>query len=141
LINFIVKKYLNIKISKNKIFDINNIIYKYYKNNRLTITAKELIVTHIDPVIILNKLNTKSKLIRLNYNLDSPVKTHFQLFYKENKSDIYNENNSYRVAIKKGNNKISLSIPAKYINNQLRVDLVAKIGTYKINDFSIHEVE
>jgi hypothetical protein len=142
----IVKKLSNINVidynnNGNKIFDINNIKYKYYKNNRLTIVAKELMTTHIDPIIILNKLNTKSKLIRLNYNLDSSVKTHFQLFYKENKSDIYNENNSYRVAIKKGNNKISLSIPSKYINNKLRVDLVGTIGKYKINDFSIYEVE
>jgi hypothetical protein len=144
--NGIVKKLsdistVNYNNNGSKIFDINNIKYKYYKNNRLTITDKELITTHLDPIIILNKLNTKSKFIRLNYNLDSSVKTHFQLFYKENKSDKYSEDNSYRVAIKKGKNKISLSIPAKYINNQLRVDLVGRIGKYKINDFSIYEVE
>ena len=66
--------------------------------------------------------------------------TTFQLFYKEEKKDKYNETNSYRRTIKKGNNDISLSIPAKYINNQLRVDLVGKIGKYTINDFSIYEV-
>jgi len=124
-----------------KIFDINKIKLKNHEKTRLTITDKKLIVTHIDPIITLNKLKTKSKFIRLNYNLDSSVKTVFELFYKENKSDQYRQKNSFRVAIKKGNNKISLSIPAKYINNTLRVDLVGKIGKYKINDFSIYEIE
>jgi len=137
------KKIFKYQKSKNeiKIFDINDIKYKYYKSNRLTIIKKKLTTTHHDPIIILNKLKTKSEFVRLNYNLDSSVKTVFQLFYKENKSTKYTENNSYKVAIKKGKNKISLSIPAKYINNQLRVDLVSKIGKYKINDFSIYEVE
>ncbi|MBL0687570.1 MAG: hypothetical protein JJV94_07075 [Sulfurospirillum sp.] len=144
--NRIVKKLSNINIinynnNGSKLFDINNIKYKYHKNNRLTIKDKKLITTHVDPIIILNELKTKSKFVRLNYNLDSSVKTHFQLFYKENKSSKYNENDSYRVAIKKGNNKISLSIPSKYINNNLRVDLVGKIGQYKVNDFSIYEIE
>ncbi len=145
--DYIVKNLPSIRITEynnngKKIFDINNKKdeYEYDKNNRLTIVSKELITTHDDPIIILNKLKTKSKFVRINYNLDSSVKTQFQLFYKENENAKYNENNSYNVAIKKGNNKISLSIPAKYINNNLRVDLVNAIGKYKINDFSIYEV-
>lgn len=142
--NYIVKKFPNIRIvnytnSGNKIFDINK--NKYDKKNKLTISEKEFITRHSDPIIILNKLKTKSKLVRINYNLDSSVKTQFQLFYKENENDKYTEKNSYNIAIKKGNNKISLSIPAKYINNDLRVDLVSTIGKYKINDFSIYEVK
>jgi len=144
--NKVVKKTSNIHIvdynnKGNKIFDINNVKYQYYKNNHLSIIDKELITTHHDPIVHLNKLKSKSKWVRINYSLDSSVKTTFQLFYKANKSSKYNEKDSYKVALKKGKNKISLSIPSKYINNQLRVDLVAKIGKYKINDFSIYEVE
>ena len=122
----------------NKIFDISN---SKYKNNRFTIRKKELITTNGDPIIILNKLKSKSKLVRINYNLDSSIKTIFQVFYKVDKNAEYSENNSYRIDIKKGNNKISLSMPAEYINNTLRVDLVSSIGKYKINDFSIYEEE
>jgi len=142
----IVKKISNIDIFHddekkiyNKIFDINNIKYKYYKNKDLSINNSELIATHHDPIIILNKLKTKSNFVNLHCNLHSSVKTKFQIFYKENQNDVYIENNSYQVPIKKGTNKISLSIPAKYINNNLRVDLVSKIGKYKINNFSIYE--
>lgn len=125
--------------NETRIFDINNIKYKYHNNRRLTIIDKKLNTIHNDPIIILNNLTTQSKYVRLNYNIDSLVNTSFQLFYKETKNAKYKGPNSYKVSIKKGNNKISLSIPAKYINNQLRIDLVSRIGTYKINDFSIYE--
>ena len=125
----------------NSIFNINDSQYSYYKNNRLTILNKELISTHNDPIIILNKLKTKSKFVRLNCNLNSSEVTSFQLFFKETKTSKYNESDSYTVTIKKGNNKISLIIPSKYINNNLRVDLVGKVGKYIINDFSIYEIQ
>jgi len=121
------------------IFDINDIKYQYYKNKDVSILDKKLIATGNDPIVILNTLQTNSKFVRLNYDVDSPTDATFQLFYKENKNSKYSENDSYRVPLKKGNNKISLSIPAKYINNGLRVDLVSLKGEYTINEFKIYD--
>lgn len=126
---------------KDLIFNINNPIYEYYKNDRFTIKDKELSVSHKDPIIILNKLSSKSKLVTLNYKINSIQNTNFQLFYKENIKDKYSETSSYRVPIKKGVNNITLLIPSKYINNQLRIDLAEKIGKYQIENLSIYEVE
>lgn len=143
--NRIIKKIPNIFMIKynnngNKIFDINNIQYKYYKNNGFTIKDKKLTTIHNDPIIILNRLKTRSKSVKINYNLNSTVNTKLKLFYKRNRNSSYNEKDSYIVVINKGNNKISLSLPAKYINNNLRIDLVDKIGKYKIKDLSIYEL-
>ncbi len=126
--------------NETKIFDINDKDYKYYKNNKFTVHNRQLKVLQKDPVMILNRLRTKSSFVRLYYNIDAPVKTLFQLFYKETKNATYSEANSYKVTINKGSNIISLSVPAKYINNNLRVDLVNRAGNYKINDFAIYEI-
>lgn len=127
--------------AKNTIFNIHNPQDIHYIKQGFSISDKELIATNGDPQIILNKLKTNSKFVRLNYSLDSLVDTNFQLFYREKKQDAYSKYNSYSVVIKKGMNTISLSLPAKYINNGLRVDLVSKKGTYKIEEFSIYEIK
>jgi len=53
---------------------------------------------------------------------------------------VYSEYFVYKVPIKKGSNTIQVLLPAKYINNKLRVDLVNKAGHYKINDFTLYNI-
>ena len=112
----------------------------YYKNEEFSLINKELIVTSDDPIIILNKLKIKSNFVKLYYVLCSSKNATFQLFYKENDKHSYTESDSYKVAIKKGLNRISLSFPAKYVDNELRIDLVDKTGKYTIEEFSIYEM-
>ncbi|MGM0642109.1 MAG: alginate O-acetyltransferase AlgX-related protein [Thermotogota bacterium] len=113
---------------------------KYHKNNQFTVLNNnnmQLDVTGRDPIIILNQTKSKSDVI-LSYEIDSIKKTTFQLFYKESKNAKYNKQYSYRADIKEGNNKFNLLIPSKYINNELRVDLVSDIGKYTIKRFEIY---
>jgi len=112
----------NKNILEKNIFDINNSKYKFFKNNQFHIENKKLIVTQNDPIIILDKLSTNSKFVNLKVNIQSPIDTRFQLFYKENEKEPYKEKNSYSVGIKKGDNLINLIIPSKYIKNKLRIE-------------------
>jgi alginate O-acetyltransferase complex protein AlgJ len=129
-------------LSKNKlVFDLNSPSFTFFKNERVSFKNNSVTVTHSDPIIILNDTKVSSKIVGLKYKVDSPVATSFQLFYKNDKSESYSEPRSYRVSLNKGINSINLLIPAKYINNQLRVDLVSSIGKYKIEEFSIYEID
>ena len=130
----------NINIdSKKKIFDINDKKYQYYSKNEIKISHHKLTTNNPDPIIILNKLTTKSKFVVLKFSIESDIETQFELFYKENKQDAYNKNNSYKLPIYIGTNKIQLSIPSEYINNNLRVDFVNAIGTFNDIKFKIFE--
>lgn len=127
----------------NMIFDIKNSKENFYKNNHLEIlTQKDIILLNVrntDPIIILNQTKSISKNVVLSYEIESKIDTTFQLFYKKDKLSKYNETDSYKVTLAKGVNKINLMIPSRYINNDLRVDLVSSIGTYKINRFKIYD--
>lgn len=122
------------------IFNLSN---KFYKNNHFNLkninNSIEMDVINNDPIIILNNLNSNSKNVILSYEIESPVNTIFQIFYKEETSSSYNENDSYKVSILKGLNSFNLLIPSKYINNGLRVDLVSTKGKYIIKDFKIYD--
>lgn len=147
----IIKKISNIKRLKSidklnigvKILDLNNHLSRSeaYINNQLTIKDKKLQATGNDPVMILNRLSTKADSVVLTYEVNSTMDTTLQLFYKKKSNTQYSEYNSYHLIINKGYNDIKLLIPAKYINNQLRVDPVSNIGTYEIKNFSIFEVD
>jgi len=126
-----------------KIFNLSH--HQYDKNDQFSLRfydgVAELNVTKHDPIIILNQTQSQSSNVVLSYEIDSPVDTTFQIFYKEKKTSYYNEKDSYRAAIKKGNNRFHLLIPSQYINNQLRVDLVSSVGSYKIKKFELYALE
>lgn len=134
-------KFKKINQVNKEIFNLSN--DKYSKNNQFdTIVDHDAInlkVTKKDPIIILNQTKSNSKNVVLSYSIQSPHKTKFQIFYKEKKDSSYSERDSYSVVLKKGMNQFNLLIPSKYINNDLRVDLVSHIGEYKINEFKIYE--
>lgn len=127
----------------NTIFDI--LKDKYFKNNQFEINSEnnsiKLNAIKNDPIIILNQTKTNSKNVILSYEVESNIDTTFQLFYKKENNSKFNKIDSYKIPIKKGNNKINLLIPSKYINNDLRVDLVSNIGNYEIKKFKIFETE
>ncbi|OCL86444.1 hypothetical protein AAX26_01577 [Aliarcobacter thereius] len=125
----------------NSIFDISK--DKYSKNDHLELLLEnnniKLNAIKNDPIIILNQIKTNSKNVILNYELESNIDTTFQLFYKKENNSKFNEIDSYKIAIKKGNNEINLLIPSEYINNGLRVDLVSTLGSYDIKSFRIYD--
>lgn len=141
--NLSINKYENKFDFKNVIFDITK--DKYYKNDQFHIleinNILNLNVVNNDPIIILNNIKTDSKDIILSYEIKSNIDTIFQVFYKKESSLKYDERNSYKVLLKKGNNEINLLIPSEYVNNSLRVDLVSNTGNYEIKKFKIFETE
>lgn len=144
--NYIYSVYLSdIKVDLNKInlgipfFDISK--DNYFKNNSIEVVVEnnnvKLNTIDSDPIIILNQTKTTSKNVILSYEIDSDIDTTFQIFYKKEPSSSYNEIDSYKVDIKKGNNKINLLLPSEYLNNELRLDLVSHIGNYKVKSLKI----
>ncbi|MEA2029107.1 MAG: hypothetical protein U9N49_09040, partial [Campylobacterota bacterium] len=109
-------------VSGKKIFDFK--LNTYYFNNNLVVMMRknyiEINATKKDPSIILNQTKTTSKNVVLSCSIESPHKTRFQIFYKENSDSSYSERDSYSVVLKKGINNINLLIPSKYINSNLR---------------------
>jgi len=105
------------------------------QNNSLSIEALSN-----DPIIFLNKIHSENQHVLLKYSIDSTKNTLFQIFYKRKDSSLYNEGDSYSVRLTKGSNEIQLVLPANYINNGLRIDLVNTKGRYIIKEFSLHEV-
>ena len=74
----------------------------------------------------------------LSYEINSNVDTIFQIFYVKDDNSNYNGIDTFAIPLKIGNNKINLLIPAEYINNNLRVDLVSNIGKYELKEFKIY---
>ncbi|MCT7566810.1 hypothetical protein N5T96_10765 [Aliarcobacter butzleri] len=124
----------------NTIFDISK--DKYSKNEHLELLSEndyiKLNAINNDPIIILNETRVTSKNVILSYEIDSDINTIFQIFYKKEPNSVYNEVDSYKVVIKKGNNKINLLLPSEYLNNELRLDLVSHIGNYKVKSLKIY---
>ena len=134
-------KFNNQKLENSKqIFDIKQ--NNYFKNAQLELDFKNsnynLNVINIDPVIVLNETKATSKNVILSYEINSDINTTFQLFYKKDSNSTYNEEDSYRVPLKIGNNKITLLIPSGYINNDLGINLVTNIGKYEVKEFKIY---
>lgn len=134
-------KFNNLKFEDlNQIFDIKQ--NNYFKNEQLELNFKNgnynLNAIKNDPIIILNQTKSTSKNVILSYEIESSIDTTFQLFYKKEPSSSYNEIDSYKVNIKKGNNKINLLLPSEYLNNELRLDLVSHIGNYKVKSLKIY---
>ncbi len=125
---------------KEKIFTLSH--HPYTQNDQFSLRFNkgvvELNATKHDPIVTLNQTQSQSNNVVLSYEIDSPIDTTFQIFYKETKTSHYNQKDSYRVALKKGNNRLNLLIPSRYINNTLRVDLVSSVGNYKIKKFEMY---
>jgi len=84
-----------------------------------------------DPHFLLPQIDmfSESKLL-LTFDFTSPEASTFQIFYQTEKNPFYNENNSYRIRTKKGINKISILLSAKYIIGKIRIDPGAIPGEY-----------
>ena len=127
------------------IFDINNNTFKYFKNDHFILKKYkqeiDAVVTHPDPIFILDQTKTKLKHTIMSFSIECSQKTFLSLYFKHNNKSNYSENNMYKVSMKKGLNEFRLVIPSKYINNDLRVDFVDDIGKYKIKKFIIHEFD
>ena len=134
---------LDINASK-IIFDINS-KFEYYQNEQFTLTKADhyinTIVEKEDPYFILSKIKTQAKQILLTFTIESTQESVFQLYMKETKNANYGEGNRYRTPLQKGINHFQIVIPGKYINNQLRVDFTKTVGSYKIKEFMIQEIE
>lgn len=134
ILNLIDKPYVN-----NKIFDIHKSQYKYNRKE-FSVNKKKFTVMNSDPKIFLDKTKVKAKSVILAYKINSKVNTSFQLFYKLDLTSSYGiKNFYYEGKIKKGYNEIYLKIPSTYINNVLRIDFVNRTGVYEILDLSIYE--
>ena len=64
----------------------------------------------------------------MSFSIESNKKTFLSLYYRDDHTSNYAENNIYTVSIKEGLNEFRLVMPSKYINNELRVDFVNDIG-------------
>jgi len=126
------------------IFDIY-VNFEYYKNDQFSLKKDSLnfnvIVKEEDPYFILNTTQTQSKLTLLTFDIHSKEESVFQLYLKDTKKANYSEGNRFKIPIKKGINHFKLVIPGKYVNNGLRVDFTKTVGTYKINQFIIQDIE
>lgn len=142
-IKYIYKFNGNIDLNYLKsIFDLKDKKYKFSKNDQFELSKDEdsIIFTakNIDPTLILDKTISESENIILTCKIESDKRTTFQIFYKKTDQSEYNEKDAFNVSLKKGLNEFNLLIPSKYLNNELRIDLVNNIGTYRIKEFSIY---
>jgi len=125
------------------IFDIKDTHFTY-GYNQLTLYRKKdgihIEVDQEDPYFILNQTHASTKEVILNIQIQSQVKSIFQLYFKKTASSSYAEADSFTLVLHKGTNHFNIVLPSIYINNTLRVDLTRKSGDYIINEFMIHEV-
>lgn len=128
-----------------EIFSLANNKYQYFKNDHMRLepqkTSIEMKVQGSDPIFIFKHTNVKSENIILKCVIDSPADTWFKIFYKTTSDMEYSEKYSWGFILKKGVNEFNLLIPSSYLRYDMRVDMVDKVGTYKIKDFSMYELQ
>ena len=128
--------------SLKRVFDLSKEENGIAKKNQLSLQWYEdhikLDAQSIDPFFILNPVKASSENVILKCKIESSQETMFQLYYKKTDRSIYNEADAYRVTLHKGSNEFNILIPAVYLKNNLRVDIVDKIGIYKIEDFTVY---
>jgi hypothetical protein len=128
----------------NKILDLDNHIFNNKKTHQYSFkrisngVVSE--VKGIDPIVIVEKLETISTNVIITVSMHSQHNAVFQLFFKDNPSDPYTENNTYRHRLRKGENNFNIMFPSKYITNGLRIDFSNKRGKYLIQDITIREI-
>ena len=90
-----------------------------------------------DPELILPALAIKKEKVFLSLVLDSPRRALFRIYYKERVDDDYSEAKTIRYRLHKGVNRFAFALPAKYIENRLRINLSDQKGAYKIKTFTL----
>jgi len=126
------------------IFNLYDNTFHYSQNDQFelakTVNTIEATVRHTDPMIILNQTHTDAKQVILLIKIQSPKESLFQIYYKTDKHSGYSENNSFKLALHKGENIFKIIIAGPYINHGIRVDFTRDTGIYKINQFMIKEI-
>jgi len=129
----------------NRVFSLEDTYTSFYKNKHFSLkrgdSYLQLDVNNTDPIIILDSLKIKPHNVILKCAIESTQNTMFVIYYKKTRDAIYNESDAFRVRLSKGMNEFNLLIPSIYISNNMRIDLVDKIGKYRIHDFSIFTVK
>ena len=127
------------------VFDIKDKTTHYSKNNQFTLTPKgndlQVNVTHNDPVLVIEPIETKSKYVALTGEITVPKDIILQLFFKEKKTDKYSEKLHYNYTLKKGENSFRIFILSKYLHSGLRIDFTNKTGEYLIKKLEIKSLE
>ena len=128
---------------KKIIFNLKN--EKLYKKHNMKLDYNEsldqykMTALSDDPVILIDKLHTNFNKVLLKYTIVNHIENaYFQVYYKS-KNGSYNEGQSSSVALNIGENEVSLLLPSKYIQNQLRVDIVNHKEKYIIKEFTISD--
>ena len=143
---YTLDKHTDAKLENKKIiFDIQDQKFIFIKNDDFNLKYKrsyvEAVVTHNDPLMLLNKTKSSTKQSLLSLSIASPQETLFQLYYKESESAQYSEASRYSILLTKGINHMNIIIPSKYINQGLRVDIGRKLGLYKIEQLRLYEID
>ena len=99
----------------------------------------EKMVTKNDPQLIINYQKRVPRFIKVVLEINSPINSIFQLFYKRNPKDHFSEANSIIKQINKGWNRITVIIPGKFLQYPLRIDPIQEKGTYTIKSFQLEE--
>lgn len=118
-----LNKSINIP-NTSKIWDISESINK--TNNQLVIKKSKVgyILKNLgeDPNFYINKLSTSTKNVLFECEIETSTKSLFQIFYKTNQKDTYQEKNSAKFVLYKGNNVLKMLIPSKFLLYGLRID-------------------
>ncbi len=88
-----------------------------------------------DPQVIINYKAKPPRLVELVVEIDSPVKSILQLFYKRDSSKNFTEENSIKKSIHQGSNRITIIFSGKMLHYPLRIDPVAGEGNYTLKKF------
>ena len=99
----------------------------------------EKMVAKNDPQLIINYQKRVPRFIKVVLEINSPINSIFQLFYKRNPKDHFSEANSIIKQINKGWNRITVIIPGKFLKYPLRIDPIQEKGIYTIKSFQLEE--
>ena len=131
-------------LSDKIIFDLQDKHFHYSQNDQFTLDKSSGVskasVHYTDPIILLDHTHTNVKQVIFLIKIKSPKESLFQIYFKPNKKNAYSENNSFKLALHKGENEFRIILSSHYINNVIRVDFTRNIGLYTIQQFIIKEI-
>jgi len=130
----------NIDVSiLDELYTFNNLPYTITKEGIQTKNDLNSTIFGNDIIVYLKDIQVSSKNILLHMEIESSVDTNCIFYYKEHADSNYDEAHTFRPQLKKGNNHISIIVPASIINNILRFDIRREKGTYKIKTFKLYK--
>jgi len=143
--NIVLKSILN---PDTLLFERGDFLYKNVKNyfnfSEVKLNGNDLILhsVTIDPYLYLPPvLNDKNKNLIVKIKMSSDKESFSQLFYISN-NDSFNEKQSVRQKLLKGENEIVFLVPGKNINGKmLRFDPSSVAGEYNIHSIEIFGVD